>query len=172
MFTIAASGSCEVIYMLAKLELLSRTDIFSLVFCKVTGAFTDIICYEVPLLNIEKKELIWAIIPKILIKKARAYEDLAKLREFPCGSSQYLLLCKSEKVFSIIYTKEIQNSLDSCGDSLKMLYVSSDISVVLNSNLLVRVTFQHNQRFTNFQVKFMQKVVDSVIEQISKYEFL
>ena len=145
----------------------------SVIISACTSSISDSLCYEIPLLNPENKELVWAIIPVSLKEKVKKYDDLASLKEFTCGNSEYIVLCKSQKQFSIIFTKEVEILLENCGKSLKMLYVSSKISVVVNSNLLVRGTFAYDKKLTSRQIKFMQSTIERVLEQIGdKYELL
>ena len=130
---------------------------------------TDTICYEVPLHNNLHKELILAIIPISLKAKLKYYKDLSSLQEFQLDSA-YLLLCENEKEYNTFYSKEIQSLFNLCRSSLKMLYISSEISLVINSNLLIRVTFDYNEKQISNQVKFTQEVIEKVLQiLISKH---
>ena len=151
-------------YFLAILELTKRTDLVCLLLSKFFKSFDDTVCYEVPLFNHHKKELVFSIILKKYTGKLKHYEDLSRLKEFPLADSNYIVLCKTDLILSRIFTKELQNSLNSCKTSLKMLYISSKISMVSNSNLLIRATFEYSKKQTANQHKFLFTTIEKVLE--------
>jgi Protein of unknown function (DUF1682) len=166
MFSFAGTGNSDVVYMLAKLELIHRSDLLSLALSYFSSYITDTVCYEVPLYNLNKSELVLALIPSRLESKIQHYDDLSHLPKFPCAGTPYTLLCKSEKIFKHFVTKELENILQSCKNTVKMIYISSKISIVANSNLLIRGTFQQDKNFTVQQLGLLFNFIEKTIVKI------
>lgn len=161
MFSVACSGCPFTLYCLGKIELINRPDLISRLVGCVWSKVKDTVCYEIPLYNLGKKETIFGVIRKDLKRKIEFYDDLARLRKTEFEDN-YLFLCNDKGMADRIVRNEVKNWFRECKDSINLVYVSSEISVVSNSNLLVRVTFDYNEKLIEAQIKLVLSIVGAV----------
>lgn len=65
-----------------------------------------------------------------------------------------------------VVKKDVKDYLTECKDTINLVYVSSDMSIVSNSNLLIRVTFDFDEKLIEPQVNLVLALMDQVISSL------
>lgn len=133
-----------------------------LILNKFKDIFADTVCYEIPYHNLEKKNLNLSVVSPQFKSKVKYYEGLDGLTKINYKNSPYILMTDSNFYEKIFLSDNFESLLGLCQDSLRMLYVSSKISIVPNSNLIVRFTFNYNEKLTRSQLKFVLEVIEKI----------
>ena len=141
--------------------MINRPDLISRLIGCVWRKVKDTVCYEIPLYNLGKKEVIFGVIRKDLKRKIEFYDDLARLKKMEF-EGEYLFLGSDKGMAERIVKNEVKSRFRECKDSINLVYVSSEISIVSNSNLLVRVTFDYNEKLIEAQLKLALSIVGAV----------
>lgn len=109
--------------------------------------------------------MIFGIIHKDLKRKIEFYDDLVRLKKLEFGD-QYLFLAPNKGFIDKVVRKDVKDCLTECKGSINLVYVSSELSIVSNSNLLIRVTFDFDEKLIEAQVKLVFAIMDVVISSL------
>jgi hypothetical protein len=110
--------------------------------------------------------MVFGVILKDLKHKIEFYEDLPRLPKFDLNDG-FLFIGENKGMVDRILKNDVMNAFKSCQKSLKLLYVSSEIQVVSNSNLLIKATFEYCEDEIEKQINFVMNVVSRVLQIIS-----
>lgn len=125
----------------------------------------DTVCYEIPIPNLSRKELVFGIILKSLKHKIEFYDDLVRL-----GKSEllndFLFLSADKSLQDKVLRADQMTCFKSCMKTLKLLYVSSEIQIVSNSNLLIRATFNYDEKQIEPQINFVLAFTSRILQLI------
>jgi hypothetical protein len=152
---------------MAKIDLINRQDLFALISSTVVRSVVDTVSYEIPLHNISKTDLVFIILPNSLKSKFQPYEEDIALKQYPAGNTSHVVLSTSHKTVDKYVDQATQKLVENCLSTLLVLYVSSHISVVPNSNLLIRGTFKYSRGLVAAQIQLVQTLAARISEELS-----